>query len=232
MTTINDKMGWCVTRSEGAWLSRWSHVWRTWVFRGGELHGLLWEQGPSAGVLKDFTDDALAISGRHLFQIKSARTMNATVGKAFLFFFCAWPLNLANVCILRSGIKKRKSAHCSPSSDLTGLYKSPKWKDGLHLWSKGQMNFGTALTDFNSRQFKTWMKKMAAQVEFCLFLNVFFLSGLHMVPENWHICVNKGPTYLLYKHGGMGEVKNSKEISEGYGWSWECISDFHGSAGC
>ncbi len=60
-----------------------------------------------------------------------------------------------------------------PSSDLNGLYKSPKWRDGLRLWNKGQANFDTVLTDFNSRQFKTWTKKMAAQVNFCLFLNVF-----------------------------------------------------------
>ncbi len=32
----------------------------------------------------------------------------------------------------------------------------------------------TALTDFNSRQFKTWIKKMAAR----LFLNVFFSAWL------------------------------------------------------
>ncbi len=30
-----------------------------------------------------------------------------------------------------------------------------------------------ALTDFHSRQFKTWMKKLATQVDFCLFLNAF-----------------------------------------------------------
>ncbi len=35
------------------------------------------------------------------------------------------------------------------------------------------MNFDTALTDFNSRQFKTWMKKMAAQVNFFCFLKFF-----------------------------------------------------------
>ncbi len=70
------------------------------------------------------------------------------------------------------------SADCSPSSDFTGLFKSPKWRDGVHLWSKGQMNFDTALTDFSTRRFKTWMKKTAAQVNICLFLNVFFLSCL------------------------------------------------------
>ncbi len=35
------------------------------------------------------------------------------------------------------------------------------------------MKFDAALTDFNSRQFKAQMNKMAAQFEFCLILNVF-----------------------------------------------------------
>ncbi len=59
------------------------------------------------------------------------------------------------------------------------------------------MNFDTALTDFNSRQFKTWMKKMAAQVNLFCFLMFFSCLACSMVPENWHICVNKGITYLL-----------------------------------
>ncbi len=38
----------------------------------------------SKNVLKDVTDNALTISGCNLFQMKSAWTLNATVGKAFL----------------------------------------------------------------------------------------------------------------------------------------------------
>ncbi len=38
---------------------------------------------------------------------------------------------------------------------------------------------------------------MAAQATFCLFRNVFFSLACNTVPENWHICVNKGHTYLL-----------------------------------
>ncbi len=38
---------------------------------------------------------------------------------------------------------------------------------------------------------------MAAQVNFCLFLNVFFCLACNTAPENWHICVNRGLTYLL-----------------------------------
>ncbi len=37
---------------------------------------------------------------------------------------------------------------------------------------------------------------MAAEVNFCLFLNVLFCWACNTVPENWHICVNKGLTYL------------------------------------
>ncbi len=32
---------------------------------------------------------------------------------------------------------------------------------------------------------------------FLLFPNIFFCLACNMVPENWHICVNKGITYLL-----------------------------------
>ncbi len=59
----------------------------------------------------------------------------------------ARPLNLADICILRSGVKCLNHRLLA-SSDLTRLYKSPKWRDGLHLWSKGRVNFHT---DFNSR---------------------------------------------------------------------------------
>ncbi len=61
---------------------------------------------------------------------------------------------------------------------------------------QSQVNFDKALTDFNSRQFKTRMKKMAAQVNFFCFLMFFFCLDCKMVPENQHICVNKGITYL------------------------------------
>ncbi len=33
---------------------------------------------------------------------------------------------------------------------------------------------------------------MAAQVNFFCFLMFFFCLACNMVPENWHICVNKG----------------------------------------
>ncbi len=61
------------------------------------------------------------------------------------------------------------------------------------------MTFDAAPTDFILRQCKTRMKKMAAQVNFCLPLNVFFCLACNTVSENWHICVNKGLTYLLKK---------------------------------
>ncbi len=40
------------------------------------------------------------------------------------------------------------------------------------------------------------MKKVAAQVNFCLFLNVYFRLACNMGPENCHMCVNKGQRYL------------------------------------
>ncbi len=40
------------------------------------------------------------------------------------------------------------------------------------------------------------MKKMAAEVNFCLLLNVFFCLACNTVPKNWHICGNKCLTYL------------------------------------
>ncbi len=49
-----------------------------------------------------------------------------------------------------------------------------------------------------SSQFKAWMKKMAAQVNLFCFLMFFFCLACNMVPENWHICVNKGITYFYY----------------------------------
>ncbi len=36
---------------------------------------------------------------------------------------------------------------------------------------------------------------LAAQVDFCLFLNGFRLA-CNTAPENWHMCVNKGLIYL------------------------------------
>ncbi len=38
---------------------------------------------------------------------------------------------------------------------------------------------------------------MNEENSFCLFLNVFFYLVCDTVPENWHICVNTGLTYLL-----------------------------------
>ncbi len=59
------------------------------------------------------------------------------------------------------------------------------------------MNFDTALTDLTAL---TSIQNMTGEngcslVSVC-FLMFFFLPG-NLVPENWHICFNKGPTYLL-----------------------------------
>ncbi len=81
---------------------------------------------------------------------------------------------------------------CSPSSDLTGLYKSPKLRDGLHLWSKCQVKLDSALTDFNSSHFKAWRKWPLKLISAC-FLMLCCLA-CNTVSKNWHICVNKGLT--------------------------------------
>ncbi len=65
--------------------------------------------------------------------------------------FFARPSSLAEVCILH------------PSD----------WRDELHLWSKCLVIFDVAQTDFNSRQFKSQMKTMAAQNDFRLLFNAF-----------------------------------------------------------
>ncbi len=59
----------------------------------------------------------------------------------------------------------------------------------MYLWSKCQVNFDTALTDFNSRQ---WPLKMIS----ACFLMLFCLT-CKPVPENCHICINKGLIYYL-----------------------------------
>ncbi len=101
-------------------------------------------------------------------------------------------MSKSDECIMRSGVK------CQVRLLLAfQWFKSSKSRDGRNLWNKGPVNFDTALTDFNARQFKTWMNKMAAQVDFFCFLMFFFCLACNMVPENWHICVNKGLTYLL-----------------------------------
>ncbi len=71
------------------------------------------------------------------------------------------------------------------------------------------MKFDAALTGFNSRQFKTRMKKMAAQVEFCLILNVF-CRACNSMPENDHLCTNKGHNNFL-----TSLLASSKNINVG-----------------
>ncbi len=108
----------------------------------------------SCQVLEPFTSCSSIGTGSPSFQ----KTTRYLYWPLLLLFFCARP----------------NTAYCSPSSHLNGLYKSPKWKDGLRLWNKGQANFDTALTEFNARQFKTRMKKTAAQGKFFCFLMFFF----------------------------------------------------------
>ncbi len=60
------------------------------------------------------------------------------------------------------------------------------------------MKFDAALTGFNSRQFKIRMKKMAAHVDFGMFLNAFFLA-CNAVPEiGTFVLIKVLPTYLRF----------------------------------
>ncbi len=59
------------------------------------------------------------------------------------------------------------------------------------------MNFDTALTDIDSRQFKIRTKKMAARVDFCLFLNAFlFLLAKWCLKVGTYLLINVLLTYL------------------------------------
>ncbi len=87
-----------------------------------------------------------------------------------------------------AGAQNATITNCSPSSKLTGLNQSQKWRDILHFWSNCQVPFDTGLADFNPGHFKTWMKKVAAQVNFCLSCNAF-LSQVQYGAWKWaHVC--------------------------------------------
>ncbi len=71
-----------------------------------------------------------------------------------------------------------KTADYSRTSDSNGLLKSPMLKYEQHLHRNGQVTLDTTMNDFNSGQFKTRMWKIAAQVNFHLYLNVFWSPEL------------------------------------------------------
>ncbi len=75
-------------------------------------------------------------------------------------------------------MRNAKTAKCSGTSDLGGLNKSPKLKDEQHLRRNSRVAFDTAMNDFNPGQFKIQMKKMAALINFHLFLNALMPSEL------------------------------------------------------
>ncbi len=94
------------------------------------------------------------------------------------------PLNLASVGISRSGIESENSPVARLPAILVGLINRTNAETGC------QVTFEATQMDCNSCKFKTGMKKMAAQVDICLFLNA-------LLSENWHICANKRLFYLL-----------------------------------
>ncbi len=94
--------------------------------------------------------------------------------------FFTGPSNLTDACILRSSVK---CEDCSRISDLSRLHKSSKLKDELHLRKNSQLTLDAAMDAFASGQFKTRLKKMAAQVNFYLYLNAVILClkvGIHL----------------------------------------------------
>ncbi len=66
------------------------------------------------------------------------------------------------------------------------------------------------------------MKEMAAQVNFFCFLMFFFCLACNMVPENWHICVNKGITYLLTTYTGRQHLEYGMPA-----WSANLVADIN-----
>ncbi len=75
------------------------------------------------------------------------------------------------------------------------------------------MNFDTALTDLNSSQFKTRCFRL---VSWC-----FSVLACKSVPENWHICVNKG---LIYFTLGVQMVIWERFLST-HSWFWSTDLD-------
>ncbi len=99
----------------------------------------------------------------------------------FLPFFSR-SLNLADACILRSGVKC-ETANCTRTCNLSGRNKSPKFKDGHHVRRNSQVTIDTAMNNFISGQFRIRMKKMATQVNFYLSPELFGARKLeHIYP--------------------------------------------------
>ncbi len=134
-----------------------------------------------------------------------------------------------NVCIWRSGVKCQNRLWLAFQL-FNWTYKSPKWKNGLYLRSKCQVTFDAALTDYILRQFKTRKKKMAA-----CFVTLFCLA-CNTVPENWHICVNKGLTNVLNStpkkipvvQYERGYTAHQHELVD----NAQCRPDIPGNTGC
>ncbi len=98
----------------------------------------------------------------------------------------------AFICVLmrafRAPASNAKTADCSRTSDLIWLNKSPKLKDGQHLRRNSQVTLDTATKNFSSGQFKIRMKKVAAIVNFYLYLNAFLSPDLLGAWNVAHIC--------------------------------------------
>ncbi len=103
---------------------------------------------------------------------------------------------------LRAAFKFGRRVHCalrrkiqkSPITRVPAIIR--KWKVEQHLrWNYSQVTLDTAINDFNSGQFITSMKKMAAQVELYLCLSAFLCPELFSAWRLAHICPKR--FYLL-----------------------------------
>ncbi len=114
----------------------------------------------------------------------------------YVILFFAQPLNLAKACILRKMWKPPITSDLL--SDLSGLNKSPKLMDRQHSRRNSQVTLDMTMNDFNSDQFKTRMKQMAAQVNIYLYLNAVLSPELFGAWKLAHICLIKVLlTYLI-----------------------------------
>ncbi len=85
----------------------------------------------------------------------------------------------------------------STSSHLIGLYKSPQWEDGLHLWSNCQVTFDTTLMGSNMRSIQNLNKENGHSSLF-LFVSWCFSVSRSIRCLKIGICVfSEGLSYLL-----------------------------------
>ncbi len=120
------------------------------------------------------------------FWVKMCRN-SVNYGKRFLRPFAAYKCGWRGHFSLRCKMLKPPIARF-PAIKLD-LINRPSGETNT-IYEASQVSLDTALTDFNPGKLQAWMKKMAAQVDFCLSLNAFLcITVCKTVPENWHMYV-------------------------------------------